>query len=161
VRDPKEETTYGLSPDRLARLLSLGLESKKDLDDIEEERTVADVLQDMLSAKLPADEVLGADQSVSSLVLDSTTDLAVVRTLKEYGKELVSCADSEAQKAAATTIYYAAIASALVFHRNKVTQHAYGKLQKAYEDLEQKKWIPSDLKELFKKAKAACQERKS
>jgi hypothetical protein len=161
VRDPEEETTYGLSPDRPAKLLALGLESKEDPDEIEEERTVADMLDEMLSNKLPGEEVLGADKAIGNLFLDPKSDLAVIKTLKEYGKELVRCADSEIQKAVATTIYYAAIASALVFHRTKVTQHSYGKLQKAYEDLEQKKWIPSDLKDLLKKAKAACQGRKA
>lgn len=57
-------------------------------------------------------------------------------------------------------IYYAAIVSALVFHEQKITRHSYEKLQEALTDLDEKQWIPSDLKDLFKKAKAACQERK-
>jgi hypothetical protein len=161
VNDPKEETTYGLSPDRLARLLALGLEDKKDRADREEEQTAAEVLEEMLSNKLPPEEVLGADRTIGSLFLDPKSDLTVIKTLKEYGKELVRRADSEIQKVAATAIYYAAIASALVFHQKKITRHSYAKLQKAYEDLEQKKWIPSDLKRLLKKAKAACQEGKA
>jgi hypothetical protein len=133
----------------------------KDQDDLEEERTAAEVLEEMLSSKLPPEEGVGADKTIGNLFLDPKSDLTVIKTLKEYGRELVRCADSETRKSAATTIYYAAIASALVFHRTKVTQHSYGKLQKAYEDLEQKTWISYDLKDLFKKAKAACQERKS
>jgi len=61
---------------------------------------------------------------------------------------------------AETVIYYASIAGALVFHQEKITQHSYGKLQEAYADLEQKKWIPSDLKDLFKREKAVCRQQK-
>jgi hypothetical protein len=95
------------------------------------------------------------------LLLNRTTDLAALKTLKDHAKELVSRADSEAKKAAATAICYAAIASALVFHGSTITRHSYSKLRKPYQDLEQKPWIPSDLKDLFKKAQAACQEKKS
>jgi hypothetical protein len=159
VKDPKEETTYGLSPDRLAKLLALGLESKKDQDDLEEEETAANVLKEMLSRKLPAEEVLGADKTIGNLLLDAKTDLTVIKTLKEYGKELAR-GGAEAEKGAATAIYYASIASALVFHQQKITQHSYEKLAGALTDLEQKTWIPSRLRGLFKKAVAVCDERK-
>jgi hypothetical protein len=105
--------------------------------------------------------VLGADQSISSVLLDSTSDVTVVNTPKDYGKELVRCGDSESQKVAATVIHYAAIGGALVFHHEKIAQHSGGKLQDAYERLMKKRWIASDLKDVFRKAKAPCQERKS
>jgi hypothetical protein len=161
VKNPKEETTYGLSPDRLAKLLALGLESEKDQDDLEEKRTAAEALDEMLSRKLSPEKVKASDKTVGDLLIGADTDPSLIETLKDYGKELVRGADSETRKAAATAIYYAAIASALLSHGKKITQHSYGRLQKAYEDLEQKDWVPSDLKDLFGKAKAACQEKKS
>ena len=174
----KEGTTYGLSPERLARLLAIGLEKGDEEEKPSGERSVAEVLRDALSAcpildpaklgSLPA--VLNrpcaemqavAGRTIAELLFDSKTDLAIIRTLKEYGKELARRSGPEAEKAAVTAIYYAAIASALVFHGNKVTQHSCGALQESYEDLEQKEWISPDLKDLFKRAKAACQEKKS
>jgi hypothetical protein len=95
-----------------------------------------------------------ARQTLRDLLLDSKTDLAVIKTLKDYGKKLVRRGGPEAKQAAATVIYYAAIASALVFHAHKITQHSCQTL------LEQKPWVPPELKDLFRRAKAACHQRK-
>ncbi len=173
----KQETTYGVSPKRLARLLAIGLEKNDRENNLADTRTPVDELRDMLGAKLsldpaksdsipailkrPCDEMLSAyGQTIGYLLLSPKTDLNVIRTLKDYTKELVSRCPPNAKQAAAIVLYYAAIASALVFHRHKITQHSYEKLQKAYTDLEQKPWVPPELKDLFRRAKAACHQRK-
>jgi len=173
----KDETTYGLSPNQLARLLAIGLESSDSQDNSPPSGRFAGVLQDMLHSKLsldPAmtdafptvlnrscDELLPtAGRTTSDLLLDSKTDLGVIKTLKDYYKALVRRGGPEAKQAAATVIYYAAIASALVFHAHKITQHSHEKLQKAYAELEQKPWVLPELKDLFRRAKAACHQRK-
>ncbi len=160
MKDAKEETTYGLSPDRLAKLLALGLEDKKDQDELEEGQTAAELLEDMLSNKLPPEEVLGSDKTIGSLILDAETDLSVLETMKDYGKGLVRRSDSETGKAAATAIYYGSIASALVFHQRKISRHSFEKVAEACADLEEEPWIPSGLKDLFRKARTVCDERK-
>lgn len=174
----KEQTTYGLSPKRLARLLAIGLEREPGENNLAETRTPADELRDMLGAKLPldpaksdslpavlkrpCDEMLSAyGQTIGYLLLSPKTDLNVIRTLKDYTKELVSRRPPNARQAAAIVVYYAAIATALLFHHHKITQHSYEKLQKAYTDLEQKPWVPPELKDLFQKARAACHQRKA
>ena len=173
----EEKTTYGLSPERLARLLALGVEGKEAEEKVRAVRTPGEALQEMLSSKLPfdaahpesipavlkrtCDELLPfSSQTLQDLLLDSETGLPAIKRLKDYGKELVRITKAEAQQTAATVIYYAAIASALVFHQSKITGHSYGKLEEAYGDLEQRRWIPSDLKRLFRRAKAACQQRR-
>jgi len=120
-------------------------------------------IPDSLPAVLnwPSDEVLAAaGRTMSSLLLDSSTDLAVLETLKDYAKELARRSETEAKQAAATVLYYAAIASALAFHGHKITQHSYQKLHQAYAELEQKPWVPPELKGLFEKARAICGQRK-
>ena len=173
----KEETTYGMSPEQIARLLAIGLETADDEDDLGDSRTTAEILRDMLQSKLrldptipdslpavlnrPCENLLPAvDQAVSELLLSSETDATIIEALKDYGKELVRRRGPEAETGAATSVYYAAIANALVFHQHKITQHTYARLQEAFLDLEKKQWIPSDLRGLFKKAEAVCQERK-
>ena len=174
----KDNTTYGLSPEQLARLLAIGLQDPDRASRAHLTGTPADMLRDMLAddlsldptvsdslpavLKRPCDEMLAsAGRPLGYLLLNRTTDLAVLKTLKDYAKELVSRGESKAGKAAATVIYYAAIASALVFHGSKITRHSCGALQKSYKDLERKEWIPSDSKDLFKKAKAVCREKNS
>jgi hypothetical protein len=177
VEDEKDETTYGLSPERLARLLAIGLQSADDLNNLSTGRGPGEILMEMLTLELPlgpavpdslpavlnrpCDEMLGvARQTLRDLLLDSKTDLAVIKTLKDYGKKLVRRGGPEAKQAAATVIYYAAIASALVFHAHKITQHSCQTLREAYAELEQKPWVPPELKDLFRRAKAACHQRK-
>ncbi|MDP2897086.1 MAG: hypothetical protein Q8Q12_11105 [bacterium] len=167
----KEETTYGVSPKRLVRLLAIGLEKNDGENNLGDMRTPADELRDMLGAKLPldpaksdslpailkrpCDEMLSAyGQTIGYLLLSPKTDLNVIRTLKDYFKELVSRRPPNAKQAAAIVVYYAAIASALVFHRQKISRHSYDKLHQAYTELEQKPWVPSELKCLFEKAGA-------
>jgi hypothetical protein len=47
-----------------------------------------------------------------------------------------------------------------VFHQQKITKHRLDRLHEAYTALAGKPWIPSDLKDLFKKAEDACREKK-
>jgi hypothetical protein len=109
----------------------------------------------------PCDEFLpDAGLTTSDFLLDSKTDLSITEMLKSYGKELVRHRGPDVKQAAATAIYYAAIAGALVFDQKKITQHSYEKLHQAYTELEQKPWIPSELKGLFRKARAVCRQRK-
>jgi hypothetical protein len=111
--------------------------------------------------KRPCDEVLAAaGKTMSDLLLDLETDLAVIKALKTCGKQLARGGVPDAKQEAGTAIYYAAIANSLVFHQHKITEQSYEKLGQAYTRLEQKPWIPSELKNLFKKAEAICQQRK-
>ena len=173
----KEETTYGLSPKHLARLLAIGLEKNDGENKLGDTRTPAEELDEILSRKLsldpatpdsipvilnrPCGELLpAAGRSMGDVLLDPSTDLAIIRTLKDCGKQLVRLSDTKSKQAAATVIYYAAIASALVFHRQKISRHSYEKLNEAYARLHEKPWIGPKLKHLLKKAEEICEKRK-
>jgi hypothetical protein len=173
----KDDTTYGLAPERLARLLAFGLQGAGANGAPDASRSPAEDLKDMLTCPLPldpglpnslpavlrwtSDEVLAAaGRSMGNLLLDSATSLSVIRTLKDYAKKLVHRGASEAKQAAALVVYYASIANALVFHRQKITQHSYRALDEAYGELEQKPSVPPELKDLFEKAQAICRQRK-
>ncbi len=173
----KDDTTYGLSPEKLGRLLAMGLKNGDAEDGLGSGHTTGEVLQDMLSRELPldptipdsvpavlnppCDELIPATGStIRDILLSSRTDLAVVKTVKDYGKQLARRGGSEAAQAAATVLYYAAIAAALVFHQHKISQHSYQKLDKAFTELEQKPWVSPELKGLFQKAQGICGQRK-
>ncbi len=173
----KEETTYGLSPKRLARLLAIGLEKDDGENNPADTRTPAEELRHILGAKVtldpaksdsipailkrPCDEMLSAcGQTIGYLLLSPETDLNVIRTLKDYFKELVSRRPPNAKQAASIVLYYAAIASALVFHRHKISHHSYEKLNEAFAQLNEKPWIATELKALLKRAQEICEKRK-
>lgn len=173
----KDESTYGLSPENLGRLLAMGLKNGDVKEGLGSGHATGEVLQDMLSRELPLDPTMPdsfpavlkrpcrelrpvADQTVHDLLLNPGTDAAIIETVKEYGKQLAHRAGSEAARVAATTIYYAAIASVLVFHQHKISHHSYEKLDKAFTKLERKPWVWPELKDLFQKARALCRQSK-
>ncbi|MDP2895877.1 MAG: hypothetical protein Q8Q12_04870 [bacterium] len=173
----KEETTDGVRPQRVAWLLAIGLKGGHSEGNPGEGQTPAEVLENILGTQLPLDPTLpnslptilswtseevlsAAGKTIRDLLLNSETHLMVIKTLKDYGKGLVRRAGFGAKETAATVIYYAAIASALVFHGRKITRHSYGTLYEAYTELGRKSWIPCELKDLFGKAHAICRQRK-
>ena len=172
----EKETTYGLSPEQLARLLEMGLNKEDDRQSGKDSSTRADVLEKMLTSDLsldpavpeslpavlkrPCEELPGATgRTLGQLLLNPQCDLGILRTLKDYGKALSGASHPEAEQAAAVVIYYAAIASALLFHGQRITQHSWGKLRDAYAQLNRKSWITAELKELFQKARVLCQQK--
>jgi len=173
----EEELTSGLSPGQVARLLAIGVEGAP--EDVERAgREAADALRDLLACKLPLDEstpdslpaLLGrpceemlasADRAMGDLLLDPDSEPSVIETLKDYGKQLVYRSRDKASRDAASAMYYAAIASALVFQRHKISKHSYEKLEKAFERLKRRSWLSSQLRDLFVGARALCRARAS
>jgi hypothetical protein len=80
--------------------------------------------------------------------------------IKEASKRLTTTSVSEAELAVVTTIYHAAIASCLVHHAKKITQHSYEKLDESFALLIEKKWMASELVELFSNARGICRKSK-
>ena len=168
----EEETTYGLSPEQLAHLLAMGLHQEDDQGSGEGSRTNSDMLQHMLMSELPLDpampesvpvvlkrpceelsDVVG--QTLSQLLLNSQTGFEVIQTLKDYAKALSRRGTQQPKHGAAAVIYYAAIASALVFHRHKITRHSYETLREAFSQLAKKNRVSTELGELFRKGREA------
>lgn len=97
-------------------------------------------------------------QTVQELLLGETTSLAGLSSLKDYAEELARSGVPRVKRAAATVLYYAAIASALIFQNARIAKQSYRELREAYTKLGQKSWIPSELKEMFREAGNMCQE---
>jgi hypothetical protein len=172
----KDSTTFSLSPQRLARILRIG----SDTDEIEEtgdqEQKKAELLQDWLEATLPLDAVFLESlpailhslcdelkplvgEPFGKLLNDPEADLAAIKKIKEYSKKLIVSARSDAEHDAATVIYYAAIASALVFHERRITKFSYDGLEKSFVSLKKHTWVPSALRQLFDEAHKFCQKK--
>ncbi|KPL20813.1 MAG: hypothetical protein AMJ75_11170 [Phycisphaerae bacterium SM1_79] len=66
---------------------------------------------------------------------------------------------SEPEHAVAVAIYYAAIASALVFHDVKVTTHSYESLEASFTRLINKPWMSAELNSLFIRALKLCRKK--
>jgi hypothetical protein len=84
-------------------------------------------------------------------------DVDALVTLKDYAKELVRRSRSDVTTAVATVLYYASIASAIVLHDAKITQHDYRRLARSFVELEEQPWLPPSLLTLVAGARVICQ----
>ena len=163
-----EAVTGGMPSDGLAGLLGIGLEADENgghnVDEQKEAR-----LRARLAGTLPLKEggggalpgfsgrVVPPDSgAIGQLLLDSDTPLKTFQTAKEYAKGLSGAIGSETERAAATAIYVAAIAGALLFHNEKITTHGYADLADHFGALIEKRWMDPKLVKHFAKAREVC-----
>ena len=167
----KEPSTFGLSLKKVVKLLNIGSDVSSTPDEIDQQK--ADLLSDRLNDTLPlyystkekTDSRLKrlgqtiaalAGEPIGKLLEDPKTDIAIIRMTKDHGRKLSASAKSEAEHHTANTIYYAAIAHALVCHDLKITKYSYEDLQQSFYQLSKEDWIPRDLRDLFAKASEYC-----
>lgn len=168
----KESPTSGLGPDELHRLLQICSEAKPAGEQIGSDQRKAELLQDFLAESLPVEAPksnlseqlttlckisgIASEESVRDMLTYPKTDVRLLRMIRDYFKKKSKCADPEAEHAA-TTIYYAAIAYALVVHNLKITKFSLRDLHNAFSLLVNTEWIPPVLSSLFGKACDYCQ----
>jgi hypothetical protein len=166
-----DESTFGLSSEQLTKLLRIGrgpaggeAPGESALEEslraaLGGELSLDVSVSDSLPAVLchPCRELRGHEgRSTLELLTDSNVDLAALRTFKDYAKELVKRSRSETTRTIATALYYSAIASALVFHGELITQHDWKSLARSLAQLLEEPWMVPDLVGLLEKAQAVC-----
>lgn len=162
-------TTFGLSPKHMARLLGMGVEREEHCSQASAEMK-AEVLRARFAGPLPFEATViemlpmsmgtlcqellpQGGRSLKEVLLDEKTDLRVISKVKEYGRELAGRAEPE--RSVGIALYYAAIASALLFHDTKLTNHPYGYLRDSFGAMDTE-WMPEDLAEHIEKAQRIC-----
>ena len=95
-------------------------------------------------------------KTLQEAILDPATPLDVIMEMKEHAKDLVSSASTHAERAVATTLYYATIASAILFHGTRITQYSPGTLAISFDALIGQGWMLPELSAHFEKARAIC-----
>jgi hypothetical protein len=186
----KESSTYGLSLKKVVELLSIGTDMCQIPDDKEQQKAdlLSDRLNDTLPLYYSTDQEpsrklkrLGqtiaalAGEPIGKLLQDPKTDISIIRMTKDHGRKLSTLAKSKAKRSgsederagsmaehdAANTIYFAAIAFALVYQEIKISNYSYKDLHQAFCQLSGQEWIPQNLCGLFKKACEFCEAKKS
>ena len=169
-----ESQEFDLNRHQKSRLFSLGLGSKPREPSTDKVEQKTDMLYDVLTRTLPVDPsvvnslpdiVRGLSSGLQSLagppigdlLQDPTTDITTISRIKQYAKDSGTSTDSEDEKDVFLTVYYAAIASALVFHDDKITQHSFKDLEQFFHSFIQKDWVLDELIELFRKVQVYCQ----
>ncbi len=93
---------------------------------------------------------------MGDLVLDAGTDVAALRRIKDHAKHLSRQPQSKTARNAAVALYYAAIASALVYHGQRISSYGQAELAHSFESLEGKSWLPETFRGLFGRAVRLC-----
>jgi hypothetical protein len=172
----RKDSTLGLNPESLARLLGIALYFDSDEDKDSSTHPTAQLLKARLAGTLPLDTtvveelpaILGqlrknlmplGGRTLGEIITDSKSDLGAIKKIRRYAKKMASRKRSEADRAVAVAIYYAAIASALVFHDMKITTHSYESLEVSFAKLINKPWMSTELNKLFVRALKLCRRR--
>jgi len=170
------KTTYGLRPDQMAGLFSVGSDDPDPEDQDSNNERMARLLQEQLTCTLPqgslfCDALLMvmerqgwdlnslAGQSLGQLLLDAQSDVELLKTIKDSSKALLRDLDSHADSALATVTYYAALASALVHRAQKISQYSFAELSESFTQLTEKQWMAKDLVALYSQAQRICESR--
>ena len=169
-----ESQDFDLSQKQKSRLLSLGLGSKPHKSSTEEIEQKMDMLYDVLTHTLPTDPSVVnslpavvrdlssglqslAGNPIGDLVQDPTTDIATISRIKQYAKDMGTSADSEGKYDVFLVVYYAAIASALLFKHEKITQHSHKDLERFFLSFMKEDWVLDEIKDLLRKAHTHCE----
>ncbi len=73
----------------------------------------------------------GQQRSVKQSLLDAATPVPVLQEIKEYFQRIARTSRLEAERHVTTALYFAAIASALVFHGRRLTSYSAEDLKEA------------------------------
>lgn len=96
--------------------------------------------------------------SIRELLGTPETDVSILRHIKEYGKALGARARPEVEKDVFLAVYFAAIAAALAFRGERITEHTDKDLSRFFRDFANAEWMTTDLTRLFEKAAECCRE---
>ncbi|MEJ2702732.1 MAG: hypothetical protein P8Z79_09860 [Sedimentisphaerales bacterium] len=166
-----EPGDFDLTTPQKARLLRLAMEVPDSVSEGTDQRS--DLLYDFLKCPLPQEESLAnfipapvkgflettgsfRGAPMADLLADPTTQVSIIERIKEYAKQSGMSVKSEGQTDVLLSVYYAAIAHALLFHDKKLSEHSYGHLISAFQALAEKEWVSLVLRQLFSKAHEHC-----
>ena len=172
----EESAAHDINPEQLKRLFGIGRDTKNSDGRKGLSQQKADMLCRSLSQPLPLDKsqidilpsTLGqlchsigllAGETISELLSNPSTDIAAIRRIKRYSKQVSAQAKSTVENDVAIAIYYAAIAHALVFRDRRITRFSFERLENSFSCLVKKRWISGDLSVLLKAASKYCEEK--
>ncbi|MBN1359883.1 MAG: hypothetical protein JW993_04795 [Sedimentisphaerales bacterium] len=168
----EHESIRGLEPEKVARLVGVTL-ARNQGERRDSEEAIKDLLEICLTQTCWAQDgrqggrlgVLGrllrprrseAKRTLREVLLDRRSGLNMVSDVRRHAKQQTTRTDDEVKHAVMTTIYFAAIASALVFHGRRISTYSPESLRCSFAKLCRKTWMPAELVELFEKADEAC-----
>ena len=174
MSEDESTTSFGAPASGLARVLGIGVDAADDevTPGLARRKLLLAILdgpppQAATDARAHDDPAGGASsdalssdakRALGEVLLDEDTELDVFKAIKDYAKGLGDRQESQTERGVLLVVYFAAIASALVFHGEKITTHSQPDLAAFLDRLAGSDWVPGDLAQLFIRAHKLCQE---
>ena len=172
------KTTFGLKLEQLAELFLISAGNANSEEVIFDDKIISDLLSEQLTSVLPKDSYLlnslfmmmgrlGCDmralvgKSLGEVLLNPGSNIGLLQAIKDYSKRLSYGFVSETETTVASSIYYATLASSLIYHDKKITQYSYKNLDQSFTVLAKKKWMPPELVSLFSRARKICKDKEN
>jgi hypothetical protein len=166
----EKRTVFGVDPQDIRQFLDGCLAPTRALG--HEAVPIEQLLREQLAEKCPVSRLVRSgswliDQAQETVLLDLSrpvyevlsddrTDLDTLRDIKDRYKKWAEKATDERMQRVYATIYFAAIARALVAHHKRITRHSPAYLARSFGTLADKPWMAPALRELYRKAQQAC-----
>jgi len=172
----KKRTMYGISPKEVRHLLDDCLDKDLRNRPLSTTSSMRDLLKEYLAEKCPTESdgiartsstiidhvqnqiLLRTGKSIAEMLSDPQADLVAIREIKEHYKKKSRTTDSKPERHVATAVYFAAVAHALVFHNQKISEYSLDEIHQSLGTIAEKPWITVDLKELYNKALEVCRQ---
>lgn len=165
--DKKNE--FNLNDNQKTRLLELGFTAPEADGEDDPNELRRDRLYEIISHPIPAsdtrtqtlpptlhglsDELVSvAGHPIGKLLQNPETNLPTLKRIKDYAKDKGGLAESDIDQDVFMSLYFAAIASALAFHSQIISQHTQENLQAFLKTFQSKPWMLKELAELYEKA---------
>ena len=171
----EKTTTFGLNHKQLAKLMTIGTKNDHTSEEISHDHIKAGLLRDVLDKPLGPDffqfripnvngvyltygsGVLGLE-SVREVLFDPETDCSLLTKIKKYYNHLSRRDKQGDEHDIEITIYFAALAAAMVIHHDKISSFSYESLEHSFSTLVNKSWMSSELITLFTEGINLCRE---
>ena len=168
----EKSTTFGLKPQKIIELLKISRDSDSGSVNVVQNKSdlISEKLNDTVPIYFSAEKrpvrrlrrlqhtiAVLSGEPIGKLLQNPKTDIILIKIIKDYCRKLSSLTESEAEHHVYNTIYYAAIAHAIVYHDTKITNYSYEKLRDSFYYLLRQNWIPDNLIDLFKKVAKICE----
>ncbi|UCD52918.1 MAG: hypothetical protein JSW27_09810 [Phycisphaerales bacterium] len=172
----EKKTTYGLRLEQMASLFAMGADAPDIATPKDDDETLRALLREQLMCVEPKGSLLrdtlammmdraagrpglSRERPLGEILLQPHSDMNLLEAIKDASKTLSVTLDSQTETALARTVYFAAIAAALVHHDVKITQNSYDVLAESVATLKDKPWMAAELAELFAQAQEICRRR--
>jgi hypothetical protein len=169
----KKKSIYGLKPSQVGRLLSVSARVPESVSDMSDDQIKETVFRDRLNRRLSDDPsfrdalmsvsgrstgcVSGSlDRSLKEVLLDPGCSATMLQAIKDHSKRLSATVTSGSETLITKTIYYAAIAAAMVHHGERISKYPRESLAQRFSLLAQRQWMDPELRGLFAQAAQLC-----